>query len=249
MSMTCPHGIDATCLLVELMLGTCAPQDCARRSDREARGILNATQGRELGSRYESVSRPKTALPAPPVESESGASVPPVPATDVGRELLDPAQGLELAVQGNRDQETRREALFLQVLSLLGVCNSFSPQLSLTPSYLFSDDDDLVATHSTVGSAGFTQVLPWGGSEPGNLGSDDFGTESGGSFATSASIAMTQPSSLLASASPTSCWPGSRNEGRGSALAEPRELDARTSWCSSWPRPWRSRSSVGCWDV
>lgn len=184
----------AVCITIPLLFTACSAEDYSRRADRIARNILETEESAELGARYETVSRPgERDTDSPEVEGADSGPPPVVVGPIKEPRILNLAEALELAVRGNRDQQARREDLYLQVLSLASVRNQFSPQLSLTLSYLFADDHHLEATHGAVLSAGFTQILPWGGTVSGNLISDYLESDSDGSFTTSAGIALTQP--------------------------------------------------------
>ena len=203
MTMTRPHALVAAVLALSFLFVSCASEDYSRRADRVARKILDEHEESELGDRYESVARPAAVseAPGPSPEATPGQDLEGVDdeeglnpdAPELERRVLNLTEALELAVRGNRSHKARREDLYLQGLSLSSVRHSFAPQLSLTMNYLFSDDDDLAATQSAGVSAGYTQVLPWGGSVSADLGSGYFESNADGQFSTSAGILLSQP--------------------------------------------------------
>ncbi len=101
-------------------------------------------------------------------------------------------EALQAAVEGNRQYAARKEALYLQALTLASTRHSFAPQLSLTLDYIFSDTG-MPPARDLGFSAGLDQVLPWGAKlrldTSGNFAEGD----DRGNFSAGAGIALTQP--------------------------------------------------------
>ncbi|MFT7484864.1 MAG: outer membrane protein TolC [Candidatus Paceibacteria bacterium] len=193
MTTTRPHAIVDSCpasrywLLWLCLLGACSAPEYSRRADDMGTRILDGKEQDVLGGRYETVIRPEPLLePEPETEAETQT-------VSAASQTLDLEQALALAVRGNRAHKARRESLFLQALSLSDVRNSFAPQVSLSLSYLFTDDEDLPWDQGLGIDARVSQILPWGGTLSADAGSGYSEVDFDGSFSTAASISLTQP--------------------------------------------------------
>jgi outer membrane protein TolC len=192
-TMTRPHAPVAWSLTLHLLLASCTARHHERRADEVARLILSESEAL-LDSRLEIARRPGDDSGVVLVPGESPEEpMRPEPAPRAEARVLDLPQALELAVRGNRDHKARREALYLEALSLANVRHSFAPQLSLALGYLFSDADGLPESHGVGIAAGVGQRLPWGGEVSVKLNSDFSESAGDGSFSTSAGITLTQP--------------------------------------------------------
>lgn len=150
-----------------------------QRADDMARRALDNSQAMVLDRRAADVRQPEL-LPPPPVEEDvestgetdpdepavntsSGSSPAPGPASTAEPLLLDLERALSLAVAGNRDYRTQLESVYLQAVSLVGTRNRFSPQMTAVLSYLFADASGIEPTQDVNASFSLSQILPSGG--------------------------------------------------------------------------------------
>lgn len=112
--------------------------------------------------------------------------------------MLDLQDTLEIALQTNRGQISRKESLYLSVLSLVERRHSFTPQLSAVINYLFSDGTGRAWNQSSGLGVSASQILPFGGSlsVSANTGYDSSGTpglDDPRSFSSSLGVSLSQP--------------------------------------------------------
>ncbi len=112
--------------------------------------------------------------------------------------LLDLQNTLEIALQTNRSQISRKESLYLAVLSLVETRHSFTPQLSAVINYLFSDGTGRAWSQSAGMGLSVSQILPLGGSLSvnANTGYDSSGTtglDNPRTFSSSLGVSLSQP--------------------------------------------------------
>jgi outer membrane protein TolC len=141
--------------------------------------VLARASGTEIQSRMQRILIPPELPPTvapPPVESggetrpdaprrqEADSSEPPVAPPPEEVERYDLERALETAFRSNRDMITRRESLYLEVLSLLGTRHSYNPQISALLATTFSDSEEGFATYGASFSPALQQRLRHGGS-------------------------------------------------------------------------------------
>jgi outer membrane protein TolC len=186
----------------------CSAERHARDADRSATRILEARAADLLGGRRDGVEWPEERAPSPEAPDDGEAGAPgsgDTPASvdadeaveaEPARRILNLFQALDVAVGSNRDFIARKEGLFLQALSLAETRHAFSPLVSSTLSYLYSDGKGLPETHSTAVSGAISQILETGGTLRLDA-SSSYDTNSAavnrGSFGSSVSVSLIQP--------------------------------------------------------
>jgi len=112
--------------------------------------------------------------------------------------LLDLRDTLEIALQTNRGQISRKESLYLSVLSLVETRHSFTPQLSAVINYLFADGTGRAWNQSAGLGVSASQIMPFGGSlsVSANTGYDSSATpglDDPRTFSSSLGVSLSQP--------------------------------------------------------
>lgn len=193
-------------LFVLVLLNGCSAEYYSSEADRDVDAILGRSMQQFNEDRRKSVLYPEQSdTTAEPAESEaegamgdrpSGGEEEPTPGDDV--RMLDLEATLDIALQTNRTQISRKESLYLDVLSLVGTRHSFTPQLSAVINYLFSDGTGRAWDQSTGLGASVSQILPLGGSlsVSANTGYDSSGAsglDNPRTFSSSLGVSLSQP--------------------------------------------------------
>jgi outer membrane protein TolC len=182
-----------------VVLGACSAATYDRRAEDAANRLLHAEFEFAEQQRRESLVYPEQAAapePAAPGE-ESGdpiASSSAAEGEDLGQLTL--PEAIELAIQGNRGYKSQVESLHLQASSLVGTRHSFTPLLSATLSYAFSDSVGSGNSSSSSLSGGLSQILRFGGNLSVSGSSSWSATNDdglGGDIANSVGVSLSQP--------------------------------------------------------
>lgn len=180
-----PRGVKGACTRLLLIgLAACAAPTRARPVDQDlelaVETLLARARGDEIDGRGGRVVLPREAEPAPvpelledediglsesPALREPGSGDESVPAPlPPGTESYDLQRSLEQAFRTNRSMISRREALFLDVLSLLGTRHQFQPQVAALLAATFADSEEGLATFGASFAPSVSQRLTHGGS-------------------------------------------------------------------------------------
>lgn len=168
-------GRRATTLALLLLAACRGPADFAADADAEVRPMLDRVQTEVAAVRETAVRQPE---PATPAAEEAGAGVAagdpragrsseaeltgPLDSPSPDALRLDLATSLATAVRSGRDYQNRREALFLEGLSLSLTRFNFGPILNATVSALWDDTEDGPNTLSGSGVFGVSEILSSG---------------------------------------------------------------------------------------
>jgi outer membrane protein TolC len=151
--------------LLAAMAAACSSAAYVADADREVAAILGTSQAAVLGTRAQEVVQPEPEKPPPPAPdpaapgepAPAGPPAPPAPVT------LDLARALDLAVQHNRDYQSRREGLYQQGLGYSLTRFNFGPQFAAAIGHVWSNGENEFGSQRATGSLGVSQILPTGG--------------------------------------------------------------------------------------
>ncbi|MFT4541712.1 MAG: outer membrane protein TolC [Planctomycetota bacterium] len=101
--------------------------------------------------------------PGPQSNLEGTAARDSSDALPVEPQIYDLERTLEAAFHTNREMISRRESLYLDVLSLMGSRHSYNPQISAMLSTTFSDSEEGLASYGATFSPSISQRLTHGG--------------------------------------------------------------------------------------
>jgi len=193
-----PALLPAFCLAALLVFFSgCSAESYSAAADRDVDSILGRSMRQFNADRRKSVIYPERIKAA---ETDQSEGIP----TDVSDEetgdvrLLDLQDTLKIALQTNRSQVSRKESLYLSVLSLVETRHSFTPQLSAVINYLFSDGTGRAWNQSSGLGVSASQIMPFGGSlsvsaNTGYDSSDTPGLDDPRTFSSSLGVSLSQP--------------------------------------------------------